>query len=181
MRYRPALLLAALLWAAGGVAHARPSLFAFDDAWVDEHGRTVRLAQWRGKPTVVAMEYSACRFVCSVAWRRLQQLQQEADRRGEALQFVVLSIDPENDSPAAWQDYRRARGLARDNWHFLTAGRGATTRAAGLLGVRWWYADGHLMHDFRIVRLDAEGAIRAAVDAYDADLQPLLAPTTATP
>ncbi len=169
-------LAAAALALAAGPGHAAASLFAFDDAWVDEQGRAVRLAQWRGRPTVVAMEYSACRFVCSLAWRRLLQLQQEADRRGLALQFVVLGIDPDNDSPAAWQDYRRARGLARENWHFLTAGRGATTRAAGLLGVRWWYADGHLMHDFRIARLDAEGAVAAAVGTYDEDLDKLLAP-----
>ncbi|MFO1273872.1 MAG: SCO family protein [Rubrivivax sp.] len=167
-------LLAAALALACGASHGAASLFAFDDTWVDEQGRSLRLAQWRGRPTVVAMEYSACRFVCSVAWRRLVQLQQEADRRGLALEFVVLSIDPDNDSPAAWQDYRRARGLARDNWHFLTAGRGATTRAAGLLGVRWWYADGHLMHDFRIVRLDAEGVVAAAVGTYDEPLDKLL-------
>lgn len=170
------LLVAAAITLLAGFAQARPSLFAFDDAWVDERGQTVRLAQWRGHPTVVAMEYSACRFVCSVAWRRLMQLQQEADRRGLALEFVILSIDPDNDSPAAWLDYRKARGLARVNWHFLTAGRGATTRAAGLLGVRWWYADGHLMHDYRIVRLDAQGTVGAAVDAYDENFEALLAP-----
>lgn len=171
---RRLIVLAA--WAVlAGSAFAKPSLFAFDDSWVDENGRAVRLSQWRGRPTVVAMEYSACRFVCSVAWRRLVQLQQEADKRGLALQFVILSIDPDNDSPAAWQDYRKARGLTRDNWRFLTAGRRAMARAAGLLGVRWWYADGHLMHDFRIVRLDDEGAVGASVNAYDDGFEALLA------
>ena len=121
------------------------------------------------------MEYSACRFVCSVYWRRLQQLQQEADRRALEVQFVILSIDPENDSPASWREYRKARGLARSNWHFLTATRAVASRAAALLGVRWWYLDGHLMHDFKIVRLDAEGGIAAAMTTFDEPVDPLLA------
>jgi protein SCO1/2 len=159
-------LLALCLLAAGAWAQATPSLFSIEPAWVDENGHAVVLSQWRDRPNVVAMEYSACRFVCSVYWRRLVEVQQEADRRGLDLQFVILSIDPEHDSPALWREYRKARGLARANWHFLTGTRAMTTRAAALLGVRWWFDEGHLMHDFKIVRLDAAGHITAALTTF---------------
>ncbi len=33
------LLVAATLALVAGLAHAKPSLFAFDDAWLDEHVR----------------------------------------------------------------------------------------------------------------------------------------------
>lgn len=169
------LLVVLALWLAGGsVAQARPSLFSIQEAWLDEHGQPVRLSQWRGKPAVVAMEYSACRFVCSVYWRRLVELQRQADQRGLDLQFLILSIDPENDAPALWREYRKARELTRNNWHFLTTSRPVTTRAAGLLGVRWWYDEGHLMHDFRITRLDADGAPGATVTGFNDSLDPLL-------
>jgi protein SCO1/2 len=168
-------LLALCLLLAGTGALARASLFSIADAWLDENGRPATLVQWRGRPTVVAMEYSACRFVCSVYWRRLMQLQEEADRRGVELQFVILSIDPENDTPAQWRDYRRARELKRSNWHFLTGTRAMTTRAAGLLGVKWWYDEGHLMHDFKIVRLEPDGAIGMALTSYDDPVAKLLA------
>lgn len=171
---RAALLMLALL-ALPWLAQAKASLFAIDEPWLDEQGQRVQLAQFRGKPALVAMEYSACRFICSAYWMRLQRLQQEADKRGLDLQFVILSIDPDNDSPASWRDYRKARGLARGNWHFLTASKAVTARAAGLLGVRWWYADGHLMHDFKIVRLDADGGTAAAMTRYDEPLDLLLA------
>lgn len=159
---------------AASVVLARPSLFSIHDSWVDDGGHLVQLAQWRGKPTIMAMEYSACRFICSVYWRRLQQIQREADRRGLDLQFVILSIDPENDTPANWREYRKARDLARGNWHFLTATRAVTTRAAALLGVRWWYDEGHLMHDFKVVRLDNDGAIANAMTSYEEPVEMLL-------
>ena len=161
------LALPALLALTVTAARAAVSLFDIQEPWVDDAGRRVSLQQWRGKAVVMAMEYSECRFVCSVYWRRLQQVQQEADRLGLPLEFVILSIDPEHDSPAAWRDYRKARDLARGNWHFLTASRAATNRAAGLLGVRWWYFEGHLMHDFKVVRLDTQGGIAATLSSYD--------------
>jgi protein SCO1/2 len=172
LRIRLATLALTLICA--GAVQARPSLFTIQEPWLDETGQWVQLAQWRGKPTVVAMEYSACRFVCSVYWRRLQQIQQEADRRGLELQFVILSIDPEHDSPAAWRAYRQARDLTRSNWHFLTGTRPMTTRAAALLGVGWWYDEDHLMHDFKVVRLDAAGGVGKALLGYDESIEPML-------
>lgn len=165
----------ALAITCAGSAQAQPSLYTSGETWVDEDGQQVRLAQWRGKPTIIAMEYSACRFICSVYWRRLQQIQREADRRGLDLQFVILSIDPEHDSPAGWREYRKARDLSRRNWHFLTTSRPTTTRVAALLGVRWWYDEDHLMHDFKVVRVDAEGRIAGAVTTYDESIESLLA------
>jgi len=168
--------VAALVLAGGqaGFAAPSPSLFTIADPWIDEYDQTVRLSQWRGRPTVMAMEYSACRFICSLYWRRLLEVQQEADRRGQAIEFVILSIDPEHDTPGSWRAYRQARGLQRSNWHFLTGSRPMTTRAAALLGVRWWYDEDHLMHDFRIVRLDATGAPAVSLIDYDAPVDLLL-------
>ena len=162
-------LLAVASW-----VQAKPSLFSIQQPWIDENGHSVTLSQWRGQPTLVAMEYSACRFVCSVYWRRLVEIQQAADREGLKVQFVILSIDPEHDSPALWRDYREARALVRDNWHFLTGTREMTSRAAALLGERWWFDEGHLMHDFKIVRLDSQGGIGAAMTTFTQPVSDLL-------
>jgi hypothetical protein len=37
----------------------------------------------------------------------------------------------------------------------------------GTLGVRWWWYDGHIMHDLRILRLDEKGRVRSVIDGYD--------------
>jgi protein SCO1/2 len=171
--WRRAAAALCLLALVGGV-QAKPSLFSIEEPWIDENGHAVTLSQWRGQPTLVAMEYSACRFVCSIYWRRLLEVQQAADREGLKIQFVILSIDPEHDSPALWREYRTARALTRDNWHFLTGTRAMTTRAAALLGERWWFDEGHLMHDFKIVRLDAEGGIGAAMITFTQPVDDLL-------
>lgn len=43
-----------------------------------------------------------------------------------------------------------------------------------MLGIKYWYYDEHLMHDFRVIRLDSEGRIEKMIDTYDAKPDELL-------
>jgi cytochrome oxidase Cu insertion factor (SCO1/SenC/PrrC family) len=132
------------------------------------------LAEWRGRMVVMTMAYGACRSICSSTLRTLEELQAEADRRGIALEVLVASIDPAEDTPQAWADYRKARRLAHARWTFLCGSSQATRALARFLGVRFWAYDEHLMHDFKIVRLDANGAIAAALDWQHREVDRLL-------
>ena len=152
------------------------SLYALRSTWTDENGQAVTLSHWRGRPVLVAMDYSECRFICSAYWLRLQAVQRDADARHQDVEFVILSIDPEHDSPAQWREYRSMRHIDRGNWHFLTGTRAATSEAAALLGVRWWFDEGHLMHDFKIERLDPDGHVIASMTTFDAPSEVLLGP-----
>jgi len=143
------------------------NLWQLEDEFVDEYGTRARLSHWAGAQTVVAMEYSACKFVCTVNWRRLQDIQAEADRQKIALNFLIISIDPKNDSPAAWRDYRKVRDLNRSNWNFVTGNRKATDRVVASLGVKWWLFDDSIMHDFKVLRLNPAGQALAVMDNFD--------------
>jgi protein SCO1/2 len=166
--------LALALALSGGAAAAPASAYPLGLEFVDDHGSTRALAEWRGRPVVVAMAYGACRSICSTTLRTLETLQAQADRKGIALEFVVVSIDPVEDTPQAWSDYRKARHLERANWTFLSGSKTATRTLARFLGVRFWSYDEHVMHDFKILRLDAQGAIEATLDWDHRQPEPLL-------
>lgn len=175
--FQAGLGLALALLGAGTALAA--SLWALPGDFIDEQGRARKLAEFaqpEAPATIVAMEYTECRFVCSIAWRRLTDLQAEADRRGVPVRFVILSLDPARDTPALWREYRQMRGLKRDNWVFLTGNRAATDAAVQRLGVRWWLYNGAIMHDFRIVRLDGQGRVAKVLDNYDDPVGQLLLP-----
>lgn len=150
-------------------ARAASGLWALPGEFLDESGRARRLAEFAegSELTIAAMEYTECRFVCSIAWRRLLDVQTEADKLGRKVRFLVISLDPEHDTPALWREYRKLRGIQRDNWVFLTGKRPATDQAIAQLGVHWWRYDGNLMHDFRIVRVGAQGQTVRVLDNYD--------------
>lgn len=120
------------------------------------------------------MAYGACRRVCSSSLRVLEQLQALADARGEALNFVVIGLDPQQDRPADWAAYRTEHKLRRANWQFLSGDAKSTAQIAARLGVRYWSYGDHVMHDFRIVRVSADGRIVGALTSPDQALATLL-------
>lgn len=148
-------------------AHGATSLWGIQDTFVDETGKRASLSHWAGAQTVVSMEYSACKFVCSTNWKRLLDIQAEADRQSLPVRFLIVSIDPMNDTPAAWRDYRQARGMTRTNWAFVTGNRSATDKVVSALGVKWWYFNEAIMHDFRILRLNSVGEQVAVMQSFD--------------
>jgi len=165
-----AALLGILTLASAGAAGG-PSLYDSTVPLVDDRGWRTTLSAWRGRPAIVSMEYANCRFICSQTLARLKDIQTAADAAGRRFEFVVVSLDPRNDTPEAWRRYRKARGVERGNWTFLTASEADTPAMAQLLGVKYWLFDSHIMHDFRVLRLDAEGRIVGVMETYDASAE----------
>ena len=120
------------------------------------------------------MAYGACRRVCSTSVRVMQQVQALADERHLTVNFVVVGVDPAEDRPADWAQFRASRGLTRPNWQFLTGTDAAIYRLAQRLGVHYWRYGEHTMHDYRIVLLSTEGEVVRAVDDAGQPLDRLL-------
>lgn len=166
------IVLLPFLFGADATGPAAPAVSFFDGLprhWRDDDGRDLLLTDLRGRRVIMTMAYASCRKICPVAILRLQEMQQELDRRGEHAEFVIVGYDPVSDNPAVWRQYRATRQLTRLNWHFLTGSSGDTERLAQSLGLPFWKYDEHVMHDFRIVVFDANGAVHASVDSSRSD------------
>ncbi|MCB1906057.1 MAG: SCO family protein [Rhodocyclaceae bacterium] len=176
MSLRLLSMLLPLLAALASPAHAAPGIdvYALPYPLVDEHGRQRRLADWRGRPTIVAMDHSTWSAVCSSTARRLHALQVAADRLGKDVEFVVIGIEPDKDTPQSWARYRRERGVEGDNWHFLRASVADTPNVAASLGVNYRYEYGDLILDLRILRVGADGRVMRVVEGYDTDTEAFL-------
>ncbi|HEX6706571.1 MAG TPA: SCO family protein [Albitalea sp.] len=171
---RRALLALGLLAPALRATAAGASLYGLGLRFVDDRGALRELAEWRGRPVVITMAYGACRSLCSTTLRTLEELQVLADRRAASLDIVVASLDPAEDTPADWAAFRRARHLDRANWTFLSGTPDATRALGRFLGIRSWNYDEHVMHDFKLLRLDPAGAIAASLDWHQSELERLL-------
>jgi cytochrome oxidase Cu insertion factor (SCO1/SenC/PrrC family) len=170
---RVAFSLAALfvLVTSSGLDAASPkpeSVFAsLPQVWRDDSGQVFDLSALRGRLVVLTMAYASCHRVCPMTMQRLQVLQRSFDARRIAAEFVIVGYDPEADDSAAWRRYRRNRRLMRPNWHFLVGSPQQVRRFARILGFDFWKADEHVMHEARIVYLDARGVVLTSPDAED--------------
>jgi protein SCO1/2 len=159
LRAAAALLAAASFAASAHAVASQSDLYpAFTHVqWLSDTGNKLSLEDLKGQVIVMTMGYSGCRKTCSTSVLVLKELQSLLDRLGKTAQFVVVTYDPANDTPEAWQEYRKSRGLTRPNWHFLSGSAPDTRRMANLLDLNFWSMDDHILHDFRIVVFDRGG------------------------
>jgi protein SCO1/2 len=143
----------------GACAGTVQSVWQIPIALMDDLGEQVHLKKWAGQPAIITMEYTESSLVCSTTLAYLKELQAILDERGQSMNVLVLSLDPKNDTPEAWQRYRQTFNLRQSNWHFLTAGLDQTPDLAKQFGVNYRVFDGIIIHRLRILRVDETGKV----------------------
>ncbi len=135
------------------------SLLHLGDVWTDHRGDAVRLADHRGHPTVVVLFYGTCISACPVLLRDAELIEAALpdDVRVDT-HFLMVTFDPERDTPDRLAEYAAEKGLDRERWSFLTADDRAVRRLAAALGVRYRPdGQGGFAHTNLITVLDGDG------------------------
>jgi protein SCO1/2 len=90
-----------------------------DFSFVERSGRTVSLADLRGKVWIANFIYTHCTDTCPLQSARLAALQD--DFAGERdLRLVSITVDPARDTPKVLAEYAARYGADPDRWLFLT-------------------------------------------------------------
>ena len=134
----------------------------------DSHAFT--LAERRGKPQIVAMFYSSCKFMCPLlvdSARGVDHALTASERAQLAVLFV--SIDPARDTPAVLATLAAKRKLDLQRWTLARTDETTVRKLAALLGVRYRkLADGDFNHTSALILLDANGRILARTEKMGA-------------
>jgi protein SCO1/2 len=152
-------------FAASASSAATPSLFAHPWTWTDDHGQAVTLARWRGHPLVVTAMFTQCKATCPRTMAKLRRVHDDFQRAGRAVEFVVITLDPENDTPQVLSRFKSSAGLP-ESWHLLSGNLADTRSLRDLLGIHVVDDGPHILHDGRIVIFDADGRPARAFEGY---------------
>ncbi len=87
-----------------GTAYEPPEA-APEFALLDHTGRTVRLADYRGKSVLLFFGFVNCPDVCPFTLSRLSRAIESLGRRSSEVQVLLVTVDPERDSPQALAAY----------------------------------------------------------------------------
>jgi protein SCO1/2 len=138
------------------------SIFALDLAFTDQNGRRLSLKELGGHPMIAAMVYTSCTSVCPRVTDDMKAIEQrlsDADRA--RVHFVLFSLDPARDTPAAWQKFGRDHHLDSARWRLLTASDGGERDLAAVLGLKYQaLADGEIAHSAMVFVIDPAGVVR---------------------
>lgn len=88
----------------------------------DQFGQPVSLFQFRGRPVVVTFLRAHCRETCPIIAEDLRRSLSLLRAASAKVAVLVVSTDPEGDTPAAVTWFSRKHGMLH-RWHYLTGTR----------------------------------------------------------
>lgn len=153
------------------------SLFQIDSEWTNQSGRTMKLTELRGHPVVIAMVYMTCPFLCPTITSDIQRIEKELPAKVKNnVRFVLISFDPDRDTPEKMQAFMKKRNLHPDRWILLTSAKPSALREiAGVLNFKFQKIEkGEFSHSYIISVLDPEGRIALRIEGANQDLKPVI-------
>jgi protein SCO1 len=148
------------------------SLYQLESEWINQSGEKVNLADFRGKKVVMTMFFASCTYACPILvedMRRIDSKITAADR--ENYRFVIVSIDPERDTPAKLKEFADARELESGRWTLLTGSEESILELAALTGFKYKKEnDGQYSHSNTINILNEEGEVEYQHQGLNQDI-----------
>jgi len=147
------------------------SVYALDVALEDDSGETVALGQHRGHPTLISMFYANCPMACPTLIgdvRALEDSLPEAVR--EDLRVLLVSLDPERDTPALMRGVISDHDIDADRWSLTRPPPERLREIAAVLGVRYRpLSDGEMSHSSIVTLLDRDGRKLQTIEGLNQD------------
>lgn len=82
-----------------------PPIAAPDFTLVDHNGQPFQFGANRADATLLFFGYTFCPDVCPGTLAAMRRIKQDLGRRGEGVQVLFVTVDPERDTPARLQQY----------------------------------------------------------------------------
>lgn len=108
-------LFAALVTMACGSREVNPSQFRGtvlpaaipvpDFTLLSATGEPVQLSDYQGQIVLLYFGYTFCPDICPTTLAELAKVQRELDDRGEKIQVLMVTVDPERDTPQKLAEY----------------------------------------------------------------------------
>lgn len=137
------------------------SLYQLDVAWTADVGREVKLGALGGRPQVFAMFFTSCQHSCPLIVADMKRIEKAlpASLRGQ-VDFLLVSIDPDRDTPEVLREYRARNKLSIERWSLLRGSAESVRKLAALVGFNYYPgSQNQYAHSLFITVLNREGEI----------------------
>jgi protein SCO1 len=143
---------------------AGQSIYNLTSQWTDQFGVTGELGSLKGRVQVIAMGYTNCSYACPRIIGAMKRIEAAVPEAG----FVIVSIDPERDTPEHLLHFAEGARLDRERYTLLHGNDADLLELAAVLGVKFRKDEqGGFVHSSVITVLDANGVIVYRQDDFD--------------
>lgn len=159
-----------------GAAYSDRSLYQLDSEWTSDVGRKIKLGVFEGRPQVVALFFTHCEYACPIIVNDLRRIEAALPQKlRDRVDFLLITIDTERDTPEVLHAYRESRKLPVAHWSLLHGGAEDVRELAALLGVNYRKdARGQYAHSNVLTLLNARGEIVRQLNGLNQDVAPIV-------
>lgn len=139
----------------------------------------------KNKITLMAMVYTHCPDICPMTTHNMYLVQEKLpDNLKDKVRFVIISFDPNRDTPSVLRKFAELRDLDFNYWTLLTGDEKNTKEVKLKFGITaiptdsTYSDDGELsysmVHTDRISLIDQDGKLRSNYKGSTADLNTII-------
>ncbi len=137
------------------------SLYQLQATLTNQAGRSQSFAVYRGNPMLVTMFYGSCPAACPLLIDTIRTVEATlSPAQRSQLRVLMISIDPDRDTPAVLAELARKRRIDLSRWTLARADANTVRKVAATLNVQYRkLPDGEFNHSSVITLLSADGEI----------------------
>lgn len=137
------------------------SIYNVQSIWKNRNGDEIALQELRGEVQIVAMVYTHCEYACPRILADMKRIEKElSEEEMRSVNFVIVSIDPERDTPQRLSGFAAENDLPPKNWTLLNGDQGDILELSALLGVKYKrISETDFTHSNMLTVLNQEGEI----------------------
>lgn len=114
------------------------SIYNLPSTWTTQNGENIQLEDLRGNVLVMVMIYTSCKAACPrlvADMRNIEKQVPEGDL--DNVKFIMVSIDPETDTPKRLKEFSIENDMEDGHWLFLRGTPEDTREFATVLAVSY--------------------------------------------
>jgi protein SCO1 len=149
---------------AGAPETPSASIYQLDAKLTDQAGKVQGLDVYRGHPVLITMFYASCPAACPLIIDTLRATEKDlSDTQRSELRVLMISIDPDRDTPAELKKLAEQRRIDTSRWTLARTDEATVRTIAALLNVQYReLPNGEFNHASIITLLSPEGEIVAS-------------------
>ena len=114
------------------------SIYNLPEKWTTQNGNEIELKELRGKVLVMVMIYTSCKAACPRLVADMRNIEKKVPATyKDKVQYVLVSIDPETDTPERLKAFAIENQMNNEQWLFLRSNDEQTREFSAVLAVNY--------------------------------------------
>ncbi|MDP1588894.1 MAG: SUMF1/EgtB/PvdO family nonheme iron enzyme [Prosthecobacter sp.] len=148
------------------------TIYDLPGEWRTQDDQPFKLDQLRGKPRIITMGFTSCKFACPRIIDDMKRIERKLGADADKVGLVFFSFDTAADNPAQMKKAAGEQKLELGRWTFAISDDETIRQLAVALQFKFATVEGFLTHSNLIAVLDTDGNIVHREETLGADIGP---------